>query len=323
MVSVDDIITARDAIAGRVVRTPLQYSEMLSDRLCSDVHLKLECLQHTGSFKARGAFNKILSLTEEERARGIITASGGNHGQAAAYVAREMGVDAIVVVHENSPKNKVDGIRKHGAKVIIHGKDYNDAYEHSLKLQKESGATYLHAFDDPYTVAGQGTVGLEIHEDLPDVDVVVCGIGGGGLIAGTSLALKSLKPDVRIIGIQSEGAASLPESLKAGRPVPLERVDTLADGLAARAVGDIPFGIIREHVDTVQTVSDGELLDGIFWLLEEDGIVVEPAGATGVSACLAGKVEKLEKKRVVCVVSGGNLAPDILQMALDRKQDGV
>lgn len=305
-ISLQDIEQAGATIAGRVHRTPLLSSRSLSERAGVRVSLKAECLQRTGSFKVRGVFNRLRRLTAEERARGLITISAGNHAQALAYGAGREGIACTVVMPAHAPRSKVGASRAYGADVVLHGSVF-EAFEKCEALRREHGFTLVHPFDDPDIIAGQGTVGLEILEDAPDADVVVVPIGGGGLISGIATAVKALRPTIRVIGIEPEGAAGMTLALRDGAPTRLERIDTVADGLAAPAAGPNTLEHVRAFVDDVVLVTDAEILSGLAFLLERAKLLVEPAGAAAAAALLAGKVQAPADAHVVVVASGGNV----------------
>jgi threonine dehydratase len=311
MLSLKDVEAARARIRSQVHHTPLKHTTTLSAMTGADVYLKFENLQRTGSFKIRGALNKILQLSDEEKRRGVIAASAGNHAQGVALAARLNQVKATIVMPESASIQKAEATRGYGAEVILHGKDFNEASQRMLELQKERGLTLVHAYNDPMIMAGQGTVGLEIIEDLPDVDLVVVGVGGGGLISGVATAVKGLAPHVRVVGVQPEASASLPESLKQGKIVAATSSATIADGLATKSVGDKTFEVMRKIVDDAITVSDDEIAHAILVLLERQKNVVEGAGAASVAGLLSGKIDAKGKK-VCCLISGGNIDINLL-----------
>ncbi|MBE9507291.1 MAG: hydroxyectoine utilization dehydratase EutB [Chloroflexi bacterium] len=315
-VALRDIYVARQRIAAIATRTPLISSPLLSGLVGASVYLKAESLQQTGSFKIRGAANKMLSLTAEEQARGVITVSSGNHGRAVSYVARQLGIRAVVCMSARVPGNKVEAIRELGAEVVLHGDSYKDAERRALELQKERGLTWVDPFDDPLVIAGQGTIGLEILEDLPSVDAVVVPLSGGGLISGIALAMKSASPTIRVTGVSMDRAPVMYHSLKAGAPIDMEEQDTLADAL----VGNIglnnryTFRMVQEYVDDVVLVSEEEIAGAMAFALEKHHLVVEGGGAVGIAALLHRKAGGLGRN-VAVVVSGGNVSlPLLLQI---------
>lgn len=302
-----DFDEARAVIRDLVHRTPLLSFRSLGQRAGVQLWLKAENLQKTGSFKARGAANKVLHLTGEERGRGVISASAGNHGQALAYVAQHVGIPGYIVMPEKANPSKVAAVRGYGAEAILHGRLWDDAYARSCELAAEKNLTYVHPFKDRFIMAGQGTIALEILEDVPDVDAVLVPIGGGGLICGIATALKQRNPGTRVIGIEAEGSANMTVSRAAGKPTDLESVDTIADGLATQRTDPEVFAIVERHVDELVTVSDREILHGISFLLERGKLLAEEAGATAVAALLSGKVKLPADAKTVAMVCGGNL----------------
>lgn len=314
-----DLPAIRDAaatIAGFVHRTPLLSSAAFSEMAGAEVFLKLENLQKTGSFKVRGAFNRLARLDAAARARGVICASAGNHAQGVALAGARLGIPVTVVMPATAPTTKVVATRGYGAEVVLHGEGYDGAYERACQLAAERGLTFIHAFDDPLVVAGQGTVGLEIVDDLPDVDTVVVPVGGGGLIAGIAVAVKSRRPGVRIVGVQPEAAPALARAFATGRLEPVERARTIADGLAVKAPREMTFRLIRRYVDDMVTVSEDEIARAILLLLERAKLVAEGAGAAALAALLHGKVP--DAGRVAVVVSGGNIDVKLLARIIER-----
>jgi threonine dehydratase len=306
MIDIHQVRAAQRQLQGRVQRTPLLGSRTLGARTGATVLLKVEALQRTGSFKVRGVLNRLAHLTPDERARGLVTVSAGNHAQAVAYGASLERVRAIVVMPEHASRAKVDASREYGAEVVLHG-DVFDAFAHMEHLRELHGYTMVHPFDDVHVVAGQGTVGAEICEDAPDIDVVVVPVGGGGLISGVATAVRALRPHARIIGVEPAGAPAVRAALDAGAPVRLERVDTIADGLGAPATGPIVLEHIRALVDDVVLVSDEAIADALRFILERCKLLVEPAGAAAVAALLAGAVALPRGARVAAILSGGNI----------------
>jgi threonine dehydratase len=303
---VKDVWQAQEVIRPHIYHTPLLPSRTFSAMTGAKVYLKAENLQRSGAYKIRGATNKLAHLTSEERARGVIAASAGNHAQGVALAAGALGVRCTIVMPTGAPLAKVTATQAYGATVVLHGDTYDDAYAHALELQARNGMVYIPAFDDPDIIAGQGTLGLEILADLPDVEALLVSIGGGGLISGIATAIKALKPDVRIIGVQASGAASMRAALDAGHLVTLPSISTIADGIATRRTGELTFAIVRDLVDEVLTVDDEEIVHAVLLLMERCKLLVEGAGAAGLAALLSGKV-KLEGKRTVALLSGGNI----------------
>lgn len=313
-----DILAARERIAAHVVRTPCTPSLALRDLLPHRLHLKFENLQHTGSFKVRGALNRLAQLSDQERKRGVVTASAGNHAQAVAYHATRLGIPSTVVMPEYTPLIKVSNTRRFGAEVVLRGTRFSEAAEHALELVEEKGLVLVHAFDDDEIIAGQGTLGLEILEQVPELTTVVVPIGGGGVIAGTALAVKSRRPEVRVVGVEAEAAPSAYESRKAGRIVAIESADTLADGIAVKRIGERTFPIIEELVDEIVLVGEEALASAILLMLEGEKTVVEGAGAAPVAALLSDRVRVDEDEAVVAVLCGGNIDVNLISRIIDR-----
>ncbi|RKO67908.1 threonine ammonia-lyase [Desulfofundulus salinus] len=308
---------ARKRLAGVIHHTPLDHSTTFSRLTGREVYFKLENLQKTGSFKIRGAYNKIMSLTLEERQRGVIAASAGNHAQGVAYAATRAGIPSTVVMPEGAPISKVMATRGYGAQVILAGGGYDEAFDYARRMQKETGATLVHGFDDPLVAAGQGTIGLELLDELPDLDAVLVPVGGGGLIAGIAVAIKSLKPQVRVIGIQSRGAPAVYLSLKGDHRQQLVTTATIADGISVRRPGEFTLEVMRRYVDDVLLVDDEEIARAILMLLERSKIVVEGAGAVVLAALLHGHLS-LPGAKVALVLSGGNIDVNILSIIIER-----
>jgi threonine dehydratase len=315
-IPLDQIRAARERAAGIVKVTPLDLSATFSALCQRQIFLKLENLQKTGSFKVRGALNKIQLLDDAARARGVVTASAGNHAQGVAYAAHRAGVPVTVVMPETASFSKVTATSGYGAQVVLAGRDYSEAYAKAVDLATQQHATFVHAFDDREVIAGQGTLGLELLEQLADVDTVIVPVGGGGLLAGMVSALRGAGSRARIIGVQAAGASSLVPSLRSGARVELTAVDTIADGLATRAVGAIPFDIIRSGIDDAVEVSDAEIADAVLLLLERAKTVVEGAGAVGLAACLAGRLPAPAAK-VAVLITGGNIDTNLLDRIIN------
>ena len=280
-------------------------------------YLKADCLQKTGAFKLRGAYYKIATLSDEEKERGVIACSAGNHAQGVAFAARDMGIKATICIPEGAPISKIEATRSYGANVVLVPGVYDDAYAEAVRLRDEQGLTFIHPFNDYSIMAGQGTIGLEILEQLPDVDMIFVPIGGGGLIAGLAYAVKNLRPQCRIIGVQAAGAPSMAESLKEGKIITLSSVDTVADGIKVKTPGDLTFDMCREYVDEVVTVSEGEIASAILTVLEKQKLVAEGAGAVGIAAAMYHKVNT-EGKTVCALLSGGNVDVTMLERILTR-----
>ena len=315
-----DVRAARERLDAPdiVQRTPVDYSRTLSDQTGADVHLKMEHLQRTGSFKTRGAYNKLLDVASEGVDREVVAASAGNHAQGVALAASATGVPSTIVMPRTAPQAKIDATRGYGADVRLEGVDFAAAVERARTLADRDGVEFVHAFDDPAIVAGQGTLGLELLEDVPDVDTIVVPIGGGGLAAGIGVVLADVRPDVRIVGVQAAGAATVPDSLDKGRPVTAADVDTIADGIATGGTSSLTLELIREHVDEVVTVSEEELASGIVLLLERAKQLVEGAGAAPIAALLSGRLD-VTGETVVPILTGGNLDMAMLQTILTHE----
>ena len=307
MLTLSAIRDARERVDEVARHTPLERSRTFSEMTGADVHLKLENFQRTGAFKIRGATNRIATLSEVDSEAGVVTASAGNHAQGVALAAERAGVDATVVMPKFAPVSKVKATRGYGANVRLEGADYDEAQTYAHELERDLGLTYVHAFDDPAVMAGQGTLGLEIVDDCPDLDTVVVPIGGGGLIAGVAVAIKAQLPDVRVVGVQAEGAASAQASLAAGERREIDSVDTIADGIATRSVGEKPFDIMREYVDEVVVVDDREIALALTLLLERSKTLVEGAGAVALAAVLSEAFEYDDDETIVAALCGGNI----------------
>lgn len=317
MVTLNDIESARSTLAGIITRTPLLNDRKLS-KGSHEVYVKAECLQRAGSFKIRGAYNKMTRLTDEERARGVVAGSAGNHAQGVALAATLNGIRSTIVMPEFAPLTKIIATRDFGGEVVLKGATFDEAVAHSRELQKEHGYTYVHAFDDEDVIAGQGTIGLEILEDLPDVDVVVVPIGGGGIISGIATAIKAVKPTVRVIGVQAANVPSVNTSLASGAPVTVDAQPTIADGIAVKRPGELTLPIIRELVDEVVEVNEDEIARGVFHCAQNNRLVVEGAGAAGIAAIIAGKVKIADGEKAVTVLCGGNIDGNLLARIIEQ-----
>ncbi|PSP74903.1 threonine ammonia-lyase [Halobacteriales archaeon QS_1_68_20] len=316
-VTVEDVRAARQRLDDESVvrQTPVETSRSLSSMSGADVSLKMEHLQRTGSFKTRGAYNKLRQVGDAVSR--VVAASAGNHAQGVALAATKAGVPSTIVMPRNAPQAKVDATRDYGATVELQGEDFQAAMDHARGLAADDDALFVHAYDDPAIVAGQGTLGLEVAEQVPDLDTVVVPIGGGGLIGGVSAALSAVAPDVRVVGVQAADAATVPESLRKGIPVEVDDPDTIADGIATGAVSELTLELIREHVDEVVTVSDDEIASATQVLLERAKQLVEGAGAASVAAILSDELD-VEGETVVPVLSGGNIDTARLQEVLEH-----
>jgi threonine dehydratase len=309
-VSLEDIERAAELVKDLAVRTPMEESRWLSALTGSSVRLKCENLQRTGSFKVRGAYNRMSHLSDEERARGVVAASAGNHAQGVALAAQALGIQATVFMPEGAPIPKEKATRGYGANVVFHGRYLEDALVAAREFQDRTGAVLIHPFDNTEVVAGQGTVGLEILEQAPEVETVVVPCGGGGLLSGIAIAVKARRPDVRVIGVQAEGAAAYPASLQAGRPVALSSMSTMADGIAVGLPGEVTFAAVRDLVDDIITVTEASLSRALLATLERAKMVVEPASAAAVAAILDDPTRF--STSTVGVLSGGNIDPLLL-----------
>jgi threonine dehydratase len=317
MISCADIAQARERIREHIYLSPCAYSETISRLTGNRVFFKLENLQMTGSFKERGALNRLATLSPEERQRGVITASAGNHGLAVAFHTRRLGIRSTVVMPLHAPLIKVTQVRRYGAETKLFGADYDGAFEEAESLARGQGLVYVHPFNDPAIVAGQGTVGLELHEQNPDLDAVVVPVGGGGLIAGIALALKASNPRIRIIGVQAEQVPSMKAALEKGRVVQVPPAATIADGISVRAVGEIPLELVRRYVDEIVTVSEAEIANAVLLLLEIEKTVAEGAAAVTLAALVNKKIA-LDSKQVALVISGGNIDVNLISRIIEK-----
>jgi threonine dehydratase len=318
MVTLPDVQAALGRIRDRIYLSPCARSETLSRLTGTSAFLKLENLQMTGSYKERGALNKLQSLSAEERARGLIAASAGNHAQGVAYHAGRLGIAATIVMPETTPIMKVANTRAHGARIVLHGSSYDEAYAEARRLEQAEQLTFIHPFDDLVVIAGQGTVGLEILEQVPDVEAIVVPVGGGGLVSGIAVAAKALRPAVKVIGVETELLPSMLAAVEAGKPVTLEPATTLADGIAVKRAGELTCEHVKRYVDEIVTVSEEEIASAILYLLEQEKTVVEGAGAVAVAALMQRRIRGLEGKRTVAVVSGGNIDVNLVARIIER-----
>ena len=318
MVTLQDVQAARERVAEHIYLSPCARSETLSRATGTQAYLKLDNLQMTGAYKERGALNKLLSLSPAERAKGLIAASAGNHAQAVAYHAGRLGITTTILMPEGTPLLKVANTRGHGARVVLHGSNYDEAYAEARRLEQVEQLTFIHPFDDAAIIAGQGTVALEILEQVPDLDAVLVPVGGGGLVSGMAVALKALRPAVKVVGVETEVLPCMLASLEEGRLVTVDAATTLADGIAVKRAGELTFQHVREYVDEIVTVSEEEIASAILYLLEREKTVVEGAGAVAVAALLNHKVRGLEGRRVVAVISGGNIDVNVVARVIER-----
>ena len=315
MLTLDKIYHAAFVLKKVARKTDLIRATKLSKQC--ELYLKTENLQETGSFKLRGAYYKISQLTEEEKSRGIIACSAGNHAQGVAMAATQSGIQSLICMPDGAPISKVEATKQLGAEVRLVKGAYDDAYATALQLQEDTGATFIHPFDDDEVIAGQGTIGLEILDELENPDAVVVPIGGGGLISGVAYAIKHLNPNVKIYGVQAAGAASMVKSQQEGTPITLDQAETFADGIAVKHPGDITYQLVEQYVDEIVTVSEDEIAAAILALIEKQKVIAEGAGAVSVAAVLFHKLP-VEGKKVVCIVSGGNIDVNILSRVITR-----
>ena len=313
LVGKNDILDAREVIADRLHRTPVMGSSYLGEQTGVRLHFKLELFQKTGSFKVRGVLNKLHHLSPEDKKKGVITLSSGNHAQALAWAATQSGISSTVVMPAYSQPGKIDATRKYGGEVVL---TEGDLLETCLTIQKERSLTLVHPFDDLKIIAGAGTVGMEILEDVPDADAVIVGVSGGGLISGVAAAVKSENPQIKVIGVEPEGASAMTKSLQQGEPVHLDRVDTIADGLAAPFAGKHTLSHVQAYVDEIVIVSDQEILEAMGPVLERCKVVAEPSAVSTFAALLSGKLNLPQGSTVVCVLSGGNVSRERLKALL-------
>ena len=310
MAKLEDFIKAKEKLSKVLLETHLIYSPIFSKESGNKVFIKPENLQKTGSFKIRGAYNKISNLTDAEKKRGVIASSAGNHAQGVAYGAKESGIKAVIVMPKSTPLIKVESTKQYGAEVILHGDVYDDAYKKAKELEEKEGYVFVHPFNDEDVLDGQGTIALEILEELPETDIILVPIGGGGLISGIACAAKILKPEIKIIGVEPEGAASAYEAIKENKVIELKEANTIADGTAVKKIGDLNFEYIKKYVDEIITVSDYELMEAFLLLVEKHKIIAENSGILSIAAT---KKLKEKDKKVVSVISGGNI--DVLMIS--------
>lgn len=316
MLTLDRVYSAKNVLSKVVRKTDM----ILARDICknSDVYLKTENLQVTGSFKIRGSYFKISQLSEDEKAKGVIACSAGNHAQGVALAATKNGIKSLICLPDGAPISKVEATKRYGAEVCLVKGVYDDAYKKALELKDEMGYTFIHPFNDPDVIAGQGTIGLEILEQLPDVDAVVVPIGGGGLIAGVAYTIKQINPKCKVYGVQAAGAPSMERSILDDEIETLKRVQTIADGIAVKTPGDLTFDLVKKYVDSIVTVTDDEIALAILTLLEQQKLISEGAGAVPVAAVMNGKIPDIEGKKVCCLVSGGNIDVTILSRVVER-----
>lgn len=314
-VTYEAIKAAQNRIAPYVRRTDITKISMPGG---GDLHIKLENLQYTGAYKVRGAFNCMLQLSEEEKRAGILAASAGNHAQGVGRAARELALDCTIVMPVGAPLSKITATERYKVKVVLFGNTYDDACAHAMSLAQRQNKTYIHAFDDARVICGQGTLGLELLEQLPDVGQVLVPVGGGGLASGISTAVKAMNPHIKVIGVEPQNAASMQSSIAARRIITLPSANTIADGIAVKTPGDLTYPICRDHLDGIVTVDDGDISNAILFLMEKGKIVSEGAGAVGIAAVLANKVKLLEGASTVAVLSGGNIDVTMVSRIIDK-----
>lgn len=323
-ITIENINDAAKTINKQIIKTPTTYSSTLSQRVNCEVYLKLENLQLTGAYKVRGAINRLTKLSEEKKKAGVIAASAGNHAQGVALAAKKLGIKAVIVMPETTPLSKIQGTKKFGAEIILHGNFYDEAYEKALEVQKERNLEFIHPFNDPDIMAGQGTIGLEMLEEVPDLDIVVVPIGGGGLISGIATALKAKNQNIKIIGVEATQMPAMKRSVEAGEIVTIDKKKTIADGIAVTTVKENTFEVVKSLVDEIVTVSEAEISHAIMMLLEVEKVLAEGAGACAFAALNSGKIENIAGKKVGLIVSGGNLDLNFLSKIIERglSEDG-
>ena len=315
MITIDNVYKAREVLSEVIRETDVIYAPKL--KVGEDIYLKCENLQITGSFKIRGAYYRMSRLSDEERARGVVACSAGNHAQGVALAAKRSGIKAVICLPDGAPISKVEATKSYGAEVCLVEGVYDDAYNKALSLRDEEGYTFIHPFEDEDVICGQGTIGIELLDQLPELDAVICPIGGGGLISGIAYTLKTLKPEVKVYGVQAAGAPSMKGSVDAGEIKELSSVSTIADGIAVKRPGNNTFNLCSKYVDKIVTVTDDEISAAILALMEQHKLVTEGAGACAVAAAMFGKVD-ITGKKTVCILSGGNIDVTILSRVIKR-----
>jgi len=312
------IRTAAKRIDGVAVKTPFAYAPLLSSLCEADIFVKKENLQITGAFKLRGAFNKIASLSDEQRAQGVIAASAGNHAQGVAFAAKHFGIKALIVMPESTPITKINGVTSYGAEVVLAGANYDEAYAYATEYAQKNSLVFIHPFEDKEVMAGQGSIALEMLDEQADLDIVLVPMGGGGLISGVATAIKAINPKIKVVGVSATGAPALKNSFEKKRPMDSTSVRTIADGIAVRDTSEITLEYILQNVDEVVSVDDEEIANAILFLLERQKLVVEGAGAVGVAALLHNKVAQLKGKKVGVILSGGNIDVTMLSVIIEK-----
>jgi len=318
MLDLKAVKKAQKRVSEVVHKTPFSYAPLLSEISGYEVYLKKENLQRTGAFKLRGAFNKIATLVEQGDTKGVVAASAGNHAQGVAFAAKHFGIDATIVMPDSTPLTKVMGVKELGAEVILHGLNYDEAYAYAKAYTKKQGKSFVHPFEDEKVMAGQGTVALEMLEEVPDLDVILVPVGGGGLISGIATAAKAVKPSVQVIGIASAGAPAMKQSYDAGSPIDSTSVRTIADGIAVRDTSPVTLKYIEKSVDALELVGEGEIANAILFLLEKQKLLVEGAGSVGVAALLHKKLSLPGGSKVGVVLSGGNIDVTMLSLIIEK-----
>ena len=316
MVTLDNVYKASRVLKGVIRQTDMIYAPNIKKN--ANIYLKTENLQLTGSFKIRGSYYKISQLSEEEKAKGVIACSAGNHAQGVALAATRNGIKSLICLPDSAPISKIEATKRYGAEVCLVKGVYDDAYNKALELRDKKGYCFIHPFNDPDVISGQGTIGLEIMEQLPQVDIVIVPIGGGGLISGVAYTVKQINPSCKVYGVQATGAPSMEQSIKDGKIETLKKVQTVADGIAVKTPGDLTYELVKNYVDGIVTVTDDEIALAILTLLEQQKLISEGAGAVPVAAVLADKILDIEGKNVCCLVSGGNIDVTILSRVIER-----
>lgn len=316
MVTLDNVYKASRVLKGVIRQTDMIYAPNIKKN--ANIYLKTENLQLTGSFKIRGSYYKISQLSEEEKAKGVIACSAGNHAQGVALAATRNGIKSLICLPDSAPISKIEATKRYGAEVCLVKGVYDDAYNKALELRDKKGYCFIHPFNDPDVISGQGTIGLEIMEQLPQVDIVIVPIGGGGLISGVAYTVKQINPSCKVYGVQATGAPSMEQSIKDGKIETLKKVQTVADGIAVKTPGDLTYELVKNYVDGIVTVTDDEIALAILTLLEQQKLISEGAGAVPVAAVLADKIPDIEGKNVCCLVSGGNIDVTILSRVIER-----
>ncbi len=316
-ITLNHIVKARETLKDIAYKTSIVHNTTFSEMSGNFVYLKMENLQKTGSFKLRGAYNKIAHLTKNEKQHGVIASSAGNHAQGVALGATSFGIKSTIVMPKHAPLSKVSATKSYGANVILHGNCYDEAYDEAKQLMDKTKATFIHPFNDPLVIAGQGTIGLEIMEDLPDVDIVLVPIGGGGLISGIAIAIKNINPKVKVIGVQAKNMPSVAKSIEQSKITTIEGMPTIADGIAVKTPGDITFDIIQKYVDDIICVDEDEIANAILLLLERAKVISEGAGAASLAALL-NRLHGVSHQKIVSLISGGNIDVNMLSRIIDK-----